>query len=115
MEALPLAQPRAETMATLRALNPFVPPPLDQAPTATAVHVSLEVFWDALRQLPNGAAAGPSDWTYEHVNAATQTPDSAIGAALELIVTILAGGLPHLPELLDCNLIGLEKPGGNRH
>ena len=67
-----------------------------------------------LRQLPKGAAAGPSGWTYEHVKAATHTPDSAISAALELINAILAGGLPHLPELLNCNLIGLEKPGGNR-
>ena len=47
------------------------------------------------------------------MKAGRQTPDPAIGAALELITTILIGGLPHLPELLDCNLIGLEKPGGD--
>ena len=48
------------------------------------------------RQLQKGAAVGPSGTTYQHVIAASQTPDSAIGAALELINTILAGGLPHL-------------------
>lgn len=113
LEALPLAQPTAHTMAALQALHPSAPPPPAPATTTAPVHVSLEVFRDVLRQLPKGAAAGPSGWTYEHVKAATQTPDSAIGAALELINAILAGGLPHLPELLDCNLIGLEKPGGN--
>ena len=66
-----------------------------------------------LCQLPKGAAAGPIGWTCEHVKAATQTPESAIGAALESINAILAGGLPHIPELLEYNLIGLEKPCGN--
>ena len=63
-----------------------------------------------------GAAAGPSGWTYEHMKTATHTPvPAAIGAALELIHTFLAGGLPHLPELLDCDLTGLENLVGLAH
>ena len=108
VRALSLAQPAAETMAALRALHPFVTPLLAPAQIAASLHASLEAIQDVQRQLPKAPATVPSGWTDEHVKVATVTPDSAISAALELINTIFAGALPHLPELLDCYLIGLE-------
>ena len=45
--------------------------------------------------------------------ASIHMPDSTICEALDMINTILAGGLPHLPKMLDCNLTEHEKRGGN--
>ena len=73
--------------------------------------VSMDTFRDVLRRLPKGSAPGPSGWTYEHIKAATETDVTARIAALRLVNAIVSGSLPHLPELLDCRLIGLEKPG----
>ena len=80
LEVLPLAQREAVTVAALRAVHSSAPPRKALTPTTAALHVSLEVFPEVLHQLPKGAAAGPSGWTCEHVQAATQTPDSEIGS-----------------------------------
>lgn len=112
LEALPIADPTEETLEMLRKLHPSAPPPPAPAPTVAAVEVTLEVLKKVLRVLPRGSAAGLSGWTYEHIKAATKTPDSAVHATLRLINAIVKGKLPHLPELLDSTLIGLEKPEG---
>jgi hypothetical protein len=38
---------------------------------------------------------------------------NALNAAIRMVNAIVRGDLPHLPELLDSTLIGLEKPGSN--
>ena len=111
LEAVPIADPTEDTIAKLRELHPSAPPPPAQNPTAAAMEVTMDTFRDALRSLPKGSSAGPSGWTYEHIKAATQTDVIACDAALRFVNAIIGGKLPHLPELLDSTLIGLEKPG----
>ena len=58
LEALALAQPTTDKIEALRALHPSAPPPPAPAITTVAVHVSLDVFGDELRQLPNLKGSG---------------------------------------------------------
>ena len=112
LEALPIADPNNETMEALRALHPIAQPPIVPHCEVAAITVTLEMFKDVLIALPKGSAPGPSGWTYEHIKAATTGEDSALGAALVIINLIVSGTLPHIPELLDSRLIGLQKPNG---
>ena len=72
--------------------------------------MTLDILSDVLQALPKGSAPGPSGWTYEHIKAATQAGNCC--ALLGVINVMIRGDLPHVPELLDSRLIGLEKPGG---
>ena len=110
LAATPIAEPTDATVETLRALHPTAPPPAVPASTTAAVTVTLDILSDVLQALPKGSAPGPSGWTYEHIKAATQAGNCC--ALLGVINVMIRGDLPHVPELLDSRLIGLEKPGG---
>jgi hypothetical protein len=57
---------------------------------------------------------GLADWTYEHILDATCRP-SARRACVAFLNDMLAGCLPHAPELLDSDGLPLrEPPGGIR-
>jgi hypothetical protein len=50
--------------------------------------------------------------TYEHIKAACSGVGSAFAELRAVIDIIVSGALPHVPELLDCRLIAVQKPGG---
>jgi hypothetical protein len=74
---------------------------------------TLDMLVDVMTALPKGTSPGPSGWTYEMIKAATETANSAMGNVLAFVNVIISGTLPHVPALLDCTLLGFEKPGGN--
>ena len=78
---------------------------------ASMMPVTLEMFKDVLIAPLKGSAPGPSAQMYEHIAAATAGKDSALGAALGIILNV-SGTLPHLPELLDSHLICLQSQNG---
>ena len=77
--------------------------------------VTGRILNQALRNLPQGSAAGPSGWTYEHIKAATGCSEDARVAVLRLVQAMTSGSLPHLPRLLDARLLPFAKPSGGVH
>ena len=59
-----------------------------------------------------GAAGGPTEWTSEHILAATKFSAQALNAALACISLVLTGELPRHDSLLNACLMGLQKPDG---
>ena len=108
------AEPTDETLAMLRDLHPTSAPPQIPPPAADTecAQVSEELMERVLARLPKGRAAGPSGWTYEHIQAATNASPRAREAARTFVNTMLAGDVPHLPDLLDSRLVAFAKPAG---
>jgi hypothetical protein len=99
--------------ATLHALHPQEPPPpvptSDELPAA----ITQEILADVLKAMPQGSAAGPSGWTYEHIKAATtSSSEDAREVVLRFVQASVCGDLPYLPRLLDARLLLLAKPNG---
>jgi hypothetical protein len=71
--------------------------------------VTEEILANVLKGLPQGSAAGPSGWTYEHSKAATTSNEDTRVTVLQLVNSIVQGTLPHLPHLLDAHLLPVAK------
>jgi hypothetical protein len=64
-----------------------------------------------LTRLRRGTAPGITGWTFEHILDAIRRP-SARRACIVFLNAMLAGRLPHVPELLDSDGLPLRKPVG---
>jgi hypothetical protein len=113
LEALPLAPPTADTLASLAALHPCEAPPHVPPAFAPAPVVTEEAFQRVLERVPRGSAPGLSGWTYDNLRAATGTSPTATTAILALMNLIISGTLPDIPSLHASALIARAKPGGH--
>jgi hypothetical protein len=77
---------------------PEVPPTFPPPNTPPAV-ITEEILGKVMKALPHGSAAGLSEWTYEHIKAATTSSEDAKAAVLCVIQAVGRGDLPHLPRL----------------
>ena len=103
----------SDTMEKLKDLHPAADPPtFGEPPNTPHIPITAAVLKKRLKRLPKGSAAGPSGWTYEHLQAVAYGTSAGFEALLELINAILEGELEDTPELLACRLIPLVKPGG---
>jgi hypothetical protein len=77
LEAQPILDPTEVVCATLHALHPQEPPPPVPTSNELPAAITQEILTNVLRALPQGSAAGPSGWTYEHIKAATTSSEKA--------------------------------------
>jgi hypothetical protein len=109
----PLADPTSPaTIAALQAKHPTSADPALLEDDTPALHIDEDTLQKTLQRLEakRGTAAGPTQWTYEHILAATKASSEAFSATLAFINLILSGKLPRHASLLDSSLIGLQKP-----
>jgi hypothetical protein len=89
--------------ATLRALYPQEPPPpvptSDELPAA----ITQKILADVLKALPQGSAAGPSGWTYEHINAATTRSEDARAVVLRFVQALDRGDVASLASWMSAS------------
>jgi hypothetical protein len=77
LNAAPLADQSDEVLAALRTLHPEEEPPTISECTAPPLLIVEGTLRQVLKGTPQGSTAGPSDWTYEHIKAATSVSEAA--------------------------------------
>jgi hypothetical protein len=61
------------------------------------VPITQEILTNVLRALPQGSAAGPSGWTYDHIKAATTSSEEARAVVLRFAQAVVRGDIPIYP------------------
>jgi hypothetical protein len=111
LQALPLATITSEVMQQFAALHPYEDPPQIPPTDVPPICITAATLSAVLIHLRRGTAPGLTGWTYEHLLNATSRP-SARRACIAFLNDMLAGCLPHVPELLDSDGVPLRKPAG---
>ena len=88
---------------------------LADVPGVAPLQLRTEAWWRAIRTAPRLSAAGPTGWTYEHLQAVLRCPFPEVRAAWERVAQRVAAG--RVPPCAHrwygaAYLGGLEKPGG---
>jgi hypothetical protein len=109
LQALPLAAVTPDVMQQFTALHHFQNSPLAPTSDVPPLCISAATLTAMLARLRPGTAPGLTGWTNEHILIATRRP-SARQACITFLKDMLAGCLPHIPELLDSDGLPLRKP-----
>jgi hypothetical protein len=111
LQSLPLATVTPEVMQKFAALHRYEDPPQIPPTDVPPICITAETLSAVLTHLRRGTAPGLTGWMYEHILDATRRP-SARRACIAFLNNMLAGRLPHVPELLDSDGLPLRKPAG---
>jgi hypothetical protein len=93
------------------ALHPCADPPQIPPTDVAPICITAETLNEVLTRLRRGTAPCLTAWTYEHILEATHDP-SGRRICITFHKHMLAGRLPHVPDLLDSDGLILRKPAG---
>jgi hypothetical protein len=71
-------------------------PGCSQGSSAAPATISEATLAKDIMTWPQGTAAGPSGWTYEHIKAGTSCSEYTSAAVLRFVQDVVQGDLPHL-------------------
>jgi hypothetical protein len=77
LEAQTILDPSEEVLLALQDLHPQEPPPTVPMSEVPPAAITKAILAKVLKAAPQGSAAGPSGWTYEHIKAATNSSEEA--------------------------------------
>ena len=110
LESTPISPYSAITLGKVQAKLPMrADPALLDTVDCRPLLVDSDLLLDVLAQMNPNAAGGPSGMTAPHVNSACKHSAQAREETGKFMTTMLAGKLPHLPELTDSRLVPFEK------